>query len=153
MAKEFEHRGIRIVPDYESANGTGKQCQTLQGWRVHIGKPRSIWGGFPWAASKKDAREKVDSYYKYTEMEPEQISSNVREDFLLKVCEIWPDRSKNIKRHLELRKIEEECVAQEKSDAARMEVNDWMDKYESMTLEDRFWEVAKLLQLDGKIKD
>jgi len=59
VAKAWEYKGVTVEPTYMSANGSGRECETLQGWEIEFRKP--VFGNkCRWYASKRDAMVDVD---------------------------------------------------------------------------------------------
>lgn len=55
------YRGFTIEPSYKSPHGTGRMCQTVQGWRIKA--PVTADHFEQWAETIKRAKQRVDVWY------------------------------------------------------------------------------------------
>jgi len=83
MTKTAEHKGFTITATYESSSGTGRTCQSIQGWRI---QGVNGWGdrGGMWNSSLKNAKAEIDTWF-----EKWENGSVIGYSFYQALIEVW----------------------------------------------------------------
>jgi hypothetical protein len=118
--KEIKFGRFVIVPDYESMHGTGRTCQTVQGYQIRHGDPDRQAPVLRWYGSQREARLDIGKWVRLATDTGVDELAQLSRSFLRRLADAFPEseRAPAALAAIDRRERDEKAVLQRATDVA-----------------------------------